>query len=335
MALHRLTRLTVGVPDPDGAAGFYEAFGLRNLGRGRFATRDGGEQLHLVPARWRGVQRIGVGCDDPGDLDRIAATAERAGYTATRSAGEQLHTGRPMPAATGREGAPGERLEVTDPASGVVFEVGVAPRLVPTPHRLPAANTPARTERFDTPADGVLRDRPVEPAALSHLVLGTPDWAATLAFVTDVIGFEVSDSLHGVIAFTRCSESHHNLAVQQAPCRLLHHVAFEVDDVDEVARGGAALTAADAGRHVWGLGRHAIGSNWFWYLRDPAGNYVEYTADLDRITDGDHYRPKDWQGQEWLYAYGPPVPPVFLEPPDVAELLAAQAVGEEVAPPTP
>lgn len=317
MGLHRLTTLTVGVPDVEGATGFYEAFGLRNLGGGRFATRDGGEQLRLVHARWRGVQRIGVGCDDPDDLDRITTAARRAGHAVLQSGGDQ----------------PSAHLEVTDPASGVVFEVSVAPRLAPTPHDLPTTNTPARTARHDTPADGVLRDRPVEPAALSHLVLGTPDWASTLAFATEVIGFEVSDALEGVIAFTRCSTSHHNLAVQQAPCPLLHHLAFEVDDVDEVARGGSALTAADAGRHVWGLGRHAIGSNWFWYLRDPAGNYVEYTADLDRITAGDHYRPKDWQGQEWLYAYGPPVPPVFLEPADVADILAAQAAGEEAAPP--
>lgn len=315
MALHRLTQLTVGVPDPEGAADFYEAFGLRNLGQGRFATRDGGEQLRLVPARWRGVQRIGVACDDPDDLQRITAAATRAGHSATLCS------------------APTPMLEVSEPASGVVFEVSVAPRLTPTPHPLPSVNTPARTARPDTPAAGVLRDAPVQPAALSHLVLGTPNWAATLAFVTEIIGFEVSDALTGVIAFTRCSESHHNLAVQQAPCRLLHHMAFEVDDVDEVARGGSALTAADAGRHVWGLGRHAIGSNWFWYLRDPAGNYVEYTADLDRITSGDDYRPKDWQGQEWLYAYGPPVPPVFLEPADVAEILAAQVAGEESPPP--
>ncbi len=257
------------------------------------------------------MQRIGVGCDDPDDLERISAAAERAGHSATRHA------------------APTPSLEVADPASGVVFEVSVASRLTPPAHPLPAVNTPAQTARPDRPADGVLRNGPVEPTALSHLVLGTPDWAATLAFATGVIGFEVSDSLDGVIAFTRCSESHHNLAVQQAPCRLLHHMAFEVDDVDEVARGGSALTAADAGRHVWGLGRHAIGSNWFWYLRDPAGNYVEYTADLDRITSSEDYRPKDWQGQEWLYAYGPPVPPVFLEPDDVADLLAAQAAGED------
>ena len=38
----------------------------------------------------------------------------------------------------------------------------------------------------------------------------------------------------------------------------------------------AAMVAADPARHVWGLGRHGIGSNYFWYLRDPAGNFAEY-----------------------------------------------------------
>ena len=28
----------------------------------------------------------------------------------------------------------------------------------------------------------------------------------------------------------------------------------------------------------WGLGRHFLGSNLFWYFRDPAGNYAEYYA---------------------------------------------------------
>ena len=38
-------------------------------------------------------------------------------------------------------------------------------------------------------------------------------------------------------------------------------------------------------RHVWGLGRHHIGSNFFWYLKDPAGNFSEYYSDIDCIVD--------------------------------------------------
>jgi hypothetical protein len=58
-----------------------------------------------------------------------------------------------------------------------------------------------------------------------------------------------------------------------------------MDDVDAVGRAAAAIVAADPSRHVWGLGRHGIGFNFFWYLRDPAGNFAEYTSDLDVIVD--------------------------------------------------
>ena len=75
--------------------------------------------------------------------------------------------------------------------------------------------------------------------------------------------------------------------------------------------------------HMWGMGRHAIGSNWFWYLREPSGTFVEYTADIDRITSQDLYVPKEWPGHEYLYAAGPPPPPQFIEPDDMAELIAA------------
>ncbi len=48
MALHRLTSITIGVPDVAATAPYYERFGLRPAGDGRFATVDGGEQLRLV-----------------------------------------------------------------------------------------------------------------------------------------------------------------------------------------------------------------------------------------------------------------------------------------------
>jgi len=60
-----------------------------------------------------------------------------------------------------------------------------------------------------------------------------------------------------------------------------------MDDVDAVGRAAAAMVAADASRHVWGLGRHAIGSNYCWYVRDPADNFAKYSSDLDVITDAE------------------------------------------------
>ena len=57
MALHRLTRITIGVPNVEETAGYYTEFGLTEgtpeggegaSGR-QFSTGDGGEQLRLVP----------------------------------------------------------------------------------------------------------------------------------------------------------------------------------------------------------------------------------------------------------------------------------------------
>ena len=72
---------------------------------------------------------------------------------------------------------------------------------------------------------------------------------------------------------------------------------------------------------------HAIGSNHFWYLRDPSGNFAEYSSDIDRISAQEAYQPKEWSGHEGLYSWGPPVPVEFIAPPDIEEVIAAMTEG--------
>jgi len=299
MPLHRLTTLTVGVPDVPATAAFYRAFGLAEAAPGVLGTRDGGEQLRLVPAQRRGLVSIGVGADDPDDVARVAASLAALGVPATRD---------------------GDALATRDPVTGVGIVVAVAPRLRETPAVAAAVNAPGRIERPNRTADAVLRTEPVRPAKLSHLAMSSPDHEATIRFFVDGLGFRTSDRFP-IVAFLRCSDDHHNVAVQLAPGAFLHHTAWEVADVDEVGRGGAALVQEDPARHVWGLGRHAVGSNYFWYLRDPAGNYAEYVSDLDRITDDDAYVSPAWTPSQGLFAWSPPVPPEFLSPPDLAALV--------------
>jgi len=55
MTLHRLTSVTIGVPNVAQNISYYTDFGLRHVGGGRFTSRDGGEQLRLVATptrRW-------------------------------------------------------------------------------------------------------------------------------------------------------------------------------------------------------------------------------------------------------------------------------------------
>jgi catechol 2,3-dioxygenase-like lactoylglutathione lyase family enzyme len=301
MALHRLTTITIGVPDVASNAAYYEEFGLRPTGEARFATADGGEQLRLVASPRRRLVELGIGADDPDDLARIAAALARLGVDAERG-----------PTA----------LTAVEPGTDVRVVVRVAERIAQPARPAAPTNGPGYTQRATARADAVLRDDPVRPRKLGHVVLGTTDLAATERFFIDGVGFKVSDTVGGLASFLRCSTDHHNLLVQPAPFPLLHHTSWQLDDVDDVGRGAQALLATDPARHVWGLGRHCIGSNFFWYLKDPAGNFTEYYADLDCIVDDQLWKPGVWEGMNSLYSWGPPVPRSFLAPDDLAELMA-------------
>lgn len=128
----------------------------------------------------------------------------------------------------------------------------------------------------------------------------------------------MSDRIGDVGVFLRCSTDHHNLLLLRARTVYVHHTAWEVADVDEVGRGASAMLAGHPERHVWGLGRHHAGANYFWYLVDPAGNYSEYYSDLDVIPEGAAWTPESHEGQRGLYNWGPPPPPTFLAPVDQA-----------------
>jgi catechol-2,3-dioxygenase len=167
----------------------------------------------------------------------------------------------------------------------------------------------------------VLRETPVQPRKLGHVVLGSTDADGSQRLFTEGLGFKISDTVPGLAAFMRCSTDHHNVLVQQAPVAFLHHTSWQVNDIDEVGRGATAMLEKDPSRHIWGLGRHHVGSNFFWYLRDPAGNFSEYYSDLDCIVDDALWTPRTWEGMRGLYNWGPPPPPSFLAPDDLAALM--------------
>lgn len=301
MALHRLTRITLGVPAVASVAAYYEEFGLMPLGDGRFATGDGGEQLRLVQAPTRRLVELGIGADDADDLGRIAAALTDLGVAVERSP---------------------EAVSATDGGTRVRVVVRVVPRLQQTPVPASATNGPGRRDRETKRADAILRAGAVRPRKLGHVVLASTDLEASQRFFIGGVGFKVSDSIAGFASFLRCSTDHHNLLIQPGPVPFLHHTSWQVDDVDEVGRGASAMLSTDPGRHVWGLGRHGIGSNFFWYLKDPAGNFSEYYADLDCILDDQLWTPEVWEGARSLYVWGTPPPPSFLAPDDLGELMA-------------
>jgi len=305
MALHGLTSITLGVPDVEAVAGYSEAFGLEpthtdESARRVFATADGGDQLTFVPAPRRRLLEIAIGADDPDDIGRIAADLTALDVEFQRAEG---------------------RLQVQDPNSALNVTIAVAPRIVQAAAKQEPYNGPGRPDRANRRAPGIEREGAVRPRRLGHVVVGSLDQEASQRFFTQGLGFKVSDHAPGLASFLRCSADHHNLLVQQAPLNFLHHTAWEVDDVDEVGRGATAMLADHPERHVWGLGRHHIGSNFFWYLKDPAGNFSEYYSDLDCIVEDALWKPAVVEGARGIYNWGPPIPPSFIQPEDLAALM--------------
>ena len=306
MALHQLISVTIGVPNVAQTAAYYAEFGLTPAAEGWFTTTDGGPQLRLVRAPTRRLIEIVVAADDRDDLDRIATRLARLGLTAKRE---------------------DDKLITEEPAAGFRAAISIAPRL--TQPAVPATpyNGPGRIQRAGGRAPGVLRTGPVQPRKLGHVVAGTTDLAATTGFFTDGLGFKVSDHIKDRGAFMRCSTDHHNLLVLAAPVNFLHHTSWQVDDVDDIGRGAHAMLEGHPERHVWGFGRHHAGSNFFWYLKDPAGNFSEYYSDMDCIPDDQLWKPEVLEGARGLYNWGPPPPPSFLNPDDLAALMAGSHSG--------
>ena len=306
MSLHRLASITLGVPDVATVSRYYEEFGLVGNASGTtFSTTEGGEQLRLAAAPSRRLLEAVIGADDEDDVERAAAGMTALGCAVRRS---------PSTAA-GRE-----------PATGVRFTVTVRPRLHQSPPAASPVNAPGRIERPAARTPGILREGRVRPRRLGHVVLGTTAFAATLRFLTEGVGFRVSDLVSDHGAFLRCSTDHHNLLIQQAPVPFVHHSAWQVEDIDEIGRGAMAMLEGHPERHVWGLGRHYAGSNFFWYLRDPAGTFSEYYSDLDDIGEDALWTPQVLEGARGLFSWGPPPPPSFIHPEDLAGLMTGSHI---------
>jgi catechol 2,3-dioxygenase-like lactoylglutathione lyase family enzyme len=306
VALHQLSSVTIGVPNVDETCRYYAEFGLIRNGA-RFSTRDGGEQLRIIERPTRRLVELHIGADDPDDVDRVS---------------EQL---RGLGVAIERDPTSVSALEVH---SGARVIVKITPRVTQERAAIEPINGPGCSQRQNRRAPGILRHEPIRPRKLGHVVIGTPDAEASQRFFIDGVGFKISDEVRGLAAFMRCSTDHHNLLIQPAPVAFLHHTSWQVDDVDEVGRGAMMMLEGHPERHVWGLGRHFVGSNFFWYLRDPAGNFSEYYSDMDSITDDQLWSPGMWEPSLGaLYSWGPDVPLSMLEPDDLAELMATSHQG--------
>lgn len=306
MALHQLSSVTIGVPNVDETAAYYTDFGLAPDGDGWFTTTDAGRQLRIAYAPTRRLLELRIGADSADDLERAQHNLARMDIPVERGP---------------------QHLQAIEQVTGIHAHLQVTPRLRQREIARTPYNGPGRYERTGDRAPGIVRTNPIRPRKLGHAVIGTTDKAVSQAFFVDGLGFKVSDEIKDAGAFLRCSTDHHNVLLLQAPVTYLHHTSWQVDDIDEVGRGATAMLDGNPERHIWGLGRHYAGSNFFWYLKDPAGNFSEYYSDMDTIGEDQIWTPEVLEGAKGLFSWGPPPPPSFLKPEDLGALMTGSHSG--------
>ena len=140
-----------------------------------------------------------------------------------------------------------------------------------------------------------VEERESVPERLSHVVLNSADVPGMLAFFERYFGMRISDWIEDRVAFLRCSENHHSIAMAQAPQVGTNHISFEMRGIDEYMRGTGRMVHAGH-EPLWGPGRHSAGDNFYSYFNDPNDFVVEYTTALEQIPDEDAWVPRVWPG---------------------------------------
>ena len=132
---------------------------------------------------------------------------------------------------------------------------------------------------------------------VGHAVIMTTDIQGGTKWYRDTLGLVSSDEVYvendedKVIAtFNRIDAGdeyvdHHTFLCVQGEKIGLNHISFQVHDIDDVAMGHAHLQSKEKYDHMWGMGRHVLGSQVFDYWCDPWGRVHEHWTDSDRLND--------------------------------------------------
>ena len=154
---------------------------------------------------------------------------------------------------------------------------------------------------------------PVRPRRLSHVLLFTPDVARQVEFYTKTLGLRLSDRSGDIIAFMHGphASDHHVLAFAKSGAPGLHHSSWDVGTLDDVGLG-AELMKAQGYEKGWGVGRHVLGSNYFYYVQDPWRSWAEYSFDIDFVPESVDWPAADHPPEDSFYIWGPTVPDDFV-----------------------
>ncbi len=274
-------------PDLDVAEQFLTDFGMVRAERTPTALymrgTDPNHHLHIT---------------EKGDAPRFVGFAY---YAADE---DDLKAAAKLPGASGiehiDEPGGGKRVRLTDPDGWQIEVVAGQQAVAPLPLReIPFNMASQRTAR----AGALMRPKRAVPSQvmrMGHSVIVTRDIRRSLGWYRDNLGLLKSDEVyagsqdHLVGSFNRCDRGetfvdHHVFFCVAGDKIGLNHFSYEVRDVDDVMMGHEYLKATGRYEHMWGIGRHHLGSQIYDYWCDPWLRVHEHWTDSDRINI--HHQP--------------------------------------------
>jgi 2,3-dihydroxybiphenyl 1,2-dioxygenase len=194
-------------------------------------------------------------------------------------------------------------LEITDGTSGECAARGVrrmAHLADPAGNRIEFFSSATSDAAFESPVAGL--SFLTGSLGIGHVGILVPDLDAALHFYLDVLGFEETDYFEigpgMAMHFLRCNERHHTIAVGRVgDFKALHHILFEVGDVDAVGCAHDRAIARSIPLSTQ-LGRHANDLMFSFYMKSPFGFDVEIGCE-GRLVGSDWVSQKLVQPDIW------------------------------------
>ena len=144
-------------------------------------------------------------------------------------------------------------------------------------------------------------DMPFSITKLGHVVLMVKDVRCSTDFYTKVLGFRISDvypesMMPGMMVFLRFNHDHHGVALvggstQEVNNSELHHMAFQVETLDEVFHARSHLEKHNV--PIEFAGRRRSGCQVAVEFCDPDGHVLEIYWDIDQVGPAEDARPAD------------------------------------------